>query len=67
MGGEQLADFLIVGVIILPAGVFAAGLPMVAFFLFFVLLIGGCLSGSGPWEPDDKQAEDAPDPSPDAR
>jgi hypothetical protein len=24
--------------------------------------IGGCLSGSGPWEPDDTRAEAGPDP-----
>lgn len=62
MGGENIPDFLFLGLIILPAGVFAAGLPMVAFFLFFALLIGGCLSGSGPWEPQDPQSEAEPDP-----
>lgn len=67
MGGEQLPDFLFVGLIILPPGALAAGLPMLAFLLFFALLIGGCLSGSGPWEPEDTQAEDGPDPDPDAR
>lgn len=67
MGGEQLPDFLFVGLIILPAGALAAGLPMVAFVLFFALLIGGCLSGSGPWEPDEGSAQGTTNPDPDAR
>jgi len=62
MGGEQLPDFLFVGLIILPPGLFAIGLSMVAFFLFFALLIGGCLSGFGPWELDNARAEAEPDP-----
>lgn len=67
MGGEQVPDFLFLGLIILPPGIFAVGLPMVAFFLFFALLIGGCLSGSGPWEPEDGPAETAPDPESEVR
>jgi len=67
MGGEQIPDFLFLGVIILPPGLFATGYPMVAFLLFFALLIGGCLSGSGPWEPEDAPAEAAPDPESEVR
>lgn len=67
MGGEQIPDFLFLGLIILPPGLFATGYPMVAFLLFFALLIGGCLSGSGPWEPDEARAEAEPDPDSDVR
>jgi len=62
MGSEEMADFLFVGLIVLPAGLFAAGYLMVAFCVFFLLLIGGCLSGTGPWEPDNARAEAGRDP-----
>ena len=67
MGGEQIPDFLFLGLIILPPGLFATGYPMVAFLVFFALLIGGCLSGSGPWEPEDTRGEGAADPESEGR
>ena len=61
MGGEQIPDFLFLGLIILPPGLFVTGYPLVALLIFFPLLIGGCLSGSGPWDPEDAHAEAGPD------
>jgi len=67
MDSERVADFLFVGLTVLPSGLFAAGYPALALFLFFPLLVGACLSGSGPWEPGESMPKAAPDAEPEAR
>jgi hypothetical protein len=66
MGSERVADFLFVGLTVLPSGLFAVGYPDLALFLFFPLLIGACLSGSGPWEPEKSRPKAATDAEPEA-
>ena len=61
MGSEHVQDFLFVGLSVLPTGLFATGYPAVALLVLFPLLIGACLSGSGPCEPQkhpDKMGSD---------
>ena len=61
MGSEHVSDFLFVGLSVLPTGLFAAGYPLVALVIFFPLLIGACLSGTGPCEPEEKGADELSD------
>lgn len=61
MGGEHVSDFLFVGLSVLPTGLFAAGYPAVALVIFFPLLIGACLSGTGPWQPEEPGADRSSD------
>ena len=63
MCSEHVSDFLFVGLSVLPTGLFAAGYPAAALLMFFPLLIGACLSGTGPWRPQEHSddAESGPD------
>ena len=61
MGSDHVSDFLFVGLSVLPTGLFAAGYPAVALVIFFPLLIGACLSGTGPWEPEEPGADQSSD------
>jgi len=65
MGSEHVSDFLFVGLSVLPTGLFAVGYPAVALLVFFPLLIGACLSGTGPCEPNESSvdADSGPDRS----
>ena len=59
MDGERIADFLFLGLTILPPGLFATDHPVAALLLFFPLLFAACLAGSGPFDPEEP-GEDAP-------
>ncbi len=62
MGSEHVSDFLFVGLSVLPTGLFAVGYPAAALLVFFPLLIGACLSGTGPCEPDPYRDDAESDP-----
>ena len=59
MDGDRIADFLFLGVAILPPALFAAGHPAAALLLYCPLLFGACLAGSGPLEPKAAECPDA--------
>ena len=57
MDGDRVADFLFLGVAILPPALFAAGYPAAALMLYCPLLFGACLAGSGPTEPSPGESD----------